>query len=406
MTGHRLVIVGASLAGVRAAEAARAEGFTGAITLIGAESAAPYDRPPLSKAFLESPTASAPPALRSEATLRDDLGVDLRLGRAATGLDTWDKRIRLGEEEVRYDTLIIATGARPRALPGVGGLDGAHVLRTLDDARAVRAALDRGARTVVIGAGFIGSEVASGARARGLTVTVVEAQPTPLVRAIGHELGQRLAELHRANGTDLRCGTGVRSIIGYNSVDEVHLEDGSILPADLVVVGIGADPAVDWLAGSGLTLDDGIVCDATLWTGVDGVYAAGDVVNWHNPRFDRRMRLEHWTSATEQAARAVRNALDPAAAQPYSTVPYFWSDWYGTRIQFVGHPDCDEVLIVDDDGDRLTALYRSGDELTGVLTLNRPGDIMKYRALITRHASWPDALDFAEIRRRATAAAS
>ena len=402
---RRLVVVGASLAGLRAVEAARKAGFDGEVVLIGAEPHLPYDRPPLSKAFLDGAVAgeglAPPPYFRTAETMRE-LGVDLRLGVPASGLDTDRRVVLIGDEEIAYDVLVIATGAHPRMLPGAEGLAGVHALRTLDDSLAVREGLEAGARTVVIGAGFIGSEVAASARKRGLEATIVEALPTPLVRATGHEMGAAIAALHERNGTTLRCGTGVRAIEGDGRVERVVLEDGTTIPADLVVVGIGVVPSVGWLAGSGLTLDNGIVCDENLWTGVPGVYAAGDVASWVNPLLGERQRMENWTAAAEQGAAAARNALDPEHARPYGTVPYFWSDWYDVRIQFVGSPDADEVLLVDGDpdgGSRWVALYRRGDRLIGALTVNGQGEIMKYRGQIMKRGSWTDALVFAENRR-------
>ncbi|WP_326830119.1 FAD-dependent oxidoreductase [Streptosporangium sp. NBC_01810] len=399
-SGRHLVVVGASLAGLRAVEAARRSGFDGRITLIGAEPHLPYDRPPLSKTFLDGEDL---PPFRGEEVLREELGVELALGAAATALDIGARTVRAGEREFGYDALVIATGAGARALPRTGGLRGVHTLRTRDDALAVRRALDAGARTVVVGAGFIGSEVASAARKRGLDVTIVEALPTPLVRAVGETMGGACAALHARGGTELRCGVGVSAVEGDGRVERVRLSDGTVLAADLVVAGIGAVPATGWLAGSGLTLDDGVVCDETLFTGAPGVYAAGDVARWHNPLFGRHMRLEHWTSAAEQGAVAARNALDPADAKPYSTVPYFWSDWYGARIQFVGVPVTDEVRVVDGDlaGERFVALYRAGDRLVGALTLNGQPQVMKYRGLIMRGASWAEGLEFADRRRAA-----
>jgi NADPH-dependent 2,4-dienoyl-CoA reductase/sulfur reductase-like enzyme len=406
MTGG-LVVVGASLAGLRAAEAARKSGYTGAITLIGDETHLPYDRPPLSKAYLDA--AEQPDVVfREECYLRDELGVDLRLGAPAHALDPARRTVHVTGQEIPYDGLVIATGATARTLPGADGIAGVHTLRTLDDAIAVRAALEAGARTVVVGSGFIGSEVASGARKRGLPVTIVEAALAPLARAIGAEMGEAVAGLHRRAGTDLRCGVAVERLEAERGrIRRVHLSDGSTLDADLVVAGIGADPATGWLRGSGLECDNGIRCDATLAAaGATGVYAAGDVARWYNPLFEQLMRIEHWTSAAEQGAVAARNAVDPAAAKPYSTVPYFWSDWYTHRIQFVGVPGADEVRIVSGraDEDRFVALYRRGDRLTGVLTLNGQAVVMKYRGLLARRASWTDALEFAE--RRALLAAA
>ncbi|MFJ8816301.1 NAD(P)/FAD-dependent oxidoreductase [Amycolatopsis thermoflava] len=391
MTGvRRLVVVGAGLAGVRAAEAARQAGFTGTITMIGAETHLPYDRPPLSKAFLDDAEPTVP-----ELVLGDELGVELVLGTPATGLDTAGRAVLTGDRRVPYDAVVLATGATAREVFDPAGLTGVHTLRTLDDAVAVRRALDAGARTVVAGAGFIGSEVASGARSRGLDVVVVEAQPVPLARAVGERMGAVCADLHRRHGTDLRCGVSVAAVEGDGRVERVVLSDGSVLPADLVVAGVGATPATDWLTGSGLQLDDGVVCDETLCAGPPGVYAAGDLARWRHPVFGRPLRVEHWTNAVEQARVAARNAIDPAAAKPCSTVPYFWSDWYGRRIQFAGIPAADEVRIVEGEpgGDApLVALYREGDRVAGALTVDGRARVMKYRALIQRGASWEQAL--------------
>src|SRR5882757_1977856 len=405
----RLVGVGASLAGLRAVEAARKTGFAGDITLIGGEPHLPYDRPPLSKEFLEAtePGVEARiPFFRND-DVYPDLDVELLLGEQATGLDVARKVVHVGHRRIGYDALIIATGSQLRTLPGTEHLDGVHGLRTLEDSLCIRAALDAGARTVVVGAGFIGSEVASGARKRGLDVTVVEALPTPLVRAAGAEMGAAIASLHERNGTTLLCGRGVAAVEGGGRVERVVLDDGTHVDADLLVVGIGGSPSVSWLEGSGLTLENGVVCDETLWTGAPGIYAAGDVANWLNPMFGARQRMENWTAAAEQGAAAARNALDPDNAKPYSTVPYFWSDWYGSRIQFVGVPESEEVVLVDGDADtddRWTALYRQRDRLVGALTVNGQTAIMKYRRMITQKCSWADALEFAQNRRTAALA--
>lgn len=402
----RLVIVGASLAGLRAAQAARRAGFTGPLTLVGGEPHLPYDRPPLSKEYLDA-TDDGPedPTYRTEEQLRDELGLDLRLGTWATGLDAERKVVELGERSLEYGALVIATGAVPRTLPGVAELAGVHTLRTVDDAVAIRSALDAGARTVVVGAGFIGSEVASSARRRGLPVTVLEALPVPLVRAVGEQMGRACAELHRAHGTDLRCGVKVTGLTGSadGRVTGVSLDDGSEVAADLVVVGTGVTPCTRWLAGSGVRLherDGGIVCDRTLATGLPGVYAAGDVVHFPHPLFDDElMRLEHWTNASEQGMLAARNALDPAEAKPSAAVPYFWSDWYGSRIQFVGIPAADEIRVVSEElgEEKFLALYRRGDRITGCISIDRPAQIMKYRRMIMKSAPWAEALAFAGV---------
>jgi NADPH-dependent 2,4-dienoyl-CoA reductase/sulfur reductase-like enzyme len=400
-----LVVVGASLAGLRAVEAARAGGHTGPITLVGGEQHLPYDRPPLSKAYLD---ADERPEVqfREEQHLVQELAVTLRLGSPATGLHLSNREVLIGDERLGYDALVIATGARARALPGTEHLAGVHVLRTLDDAVAVHRALEDGARTVVIGAGFIGSEVASAARKRGLSATVIEALPTPLVRSIGGEMGTALSQLHLDHGTDLRFGVAVEAVEGTDHVTGVRLADGTVIPADLVVVGIGADPNTEWLEGSGLELDNGIVADATLRTNVPDIYAAGDVVRWFNPLFERHMRIEHWTSAAEQGAQAARNALGLDVDKAYETVPYFWSDWYDSRIQFVGVPGADEVRVVSGSTEdkKFVALYRSGDRLTGALTLDRRADVMKYRVLMAKRASWDEALAFAADREAAALA--
>lgn len=395
-----LVVVGASLAGLRAVESARRTGYRGRIVLIGAEEHPPYDRPPLSKALLAPGAPARVEPLRTAAELRADLGVELLLGAPATGVDTAARVVRAGEREIGYDALVIATGAVPRRLPGSDGLAGVHALRTADDALAIRAALDRGARTVVVGAGFIGAEVASAARARGLAVTIVEAAELPLTRSVGPRAGSVCADLHRAAGTGLRLGSAVEGLESDGgAVTGVRLGTGEVLPADLVVAGIGVVPAADWLAGSGVPRherDGGVVCDATLATGVQGVYAAGDVAHVANPLFGGElMRLEHWTGAAEQGAAAARHALDPAAARPLSPVPYFWSDWYGHRIQFVGTPHGDDVRVVVPAEAGFTALYRRGGRITGALTVDRPREIMKYRRLIASAAPWEDALAFA-----------
>lgn len=396
-----VVIVGASLSGLRACEAARREGFAGRLTLVGAEDHLPYDRPPLSKDYLDETAVPEPPHFPAARTLAHALDVDVRLGRPATALDVDGHRLTVGEREISYDALLIATGAGARSLPGSEHLRGVHSLRTVDDALAIRTALDARARTVVVGAGFIGSEVASAARKRGLPVTIVEALPTPLVRAVGHHAGEALASLHHSNGTELRCGTGVQALLGSDRVEAVRLTDGTELEADLVVVGIGADPSTGWLEGSSLTLENGVVCDAQLQAGRD-VYAAGDVARWLSPDFGTFLRLEHWTNAAEQAAHAVHNMLDPLAATAYHHIPYFWSDWYGSRIQFVGLPLGEPVVVTGAwDANAFTALYREDDRLVGALTLNRRADIMKHRALIARHATWQDGLDLAASRNAA-----
>jgi NADPH-dependent 2,4-dienoyl-CoA reductase/sulfur reductase-like enzyme len=402
-----LVVVGASLAGLRAVEGARRSGYRGAITLIGNEERPPYDRPPLSKDFLTADETGEPPWLRAEHVLRDELEVVLRLGTTATALDTAGRAVVTDSGTYPYTALVLATGASPRNLPGADSLSGVHVLRTYDDARRIRDALREGCRVVVVGAGFIGSEIAASARSRGAQVTVVEALEAPLARPLGAHMGGALCAMHERHGTRLIVGVGVETLEGEERVSAVHLADGSTLDTDLVVVGVGVTPNVGWLADSGLALADGVACDETLWTGAEGVYAAGDIASWPNPTFGTRMRLEHWTIAAEQGAAAGRHAVDPSAATPFATVPYFWSDWYGHRIQFVGVADeADDVAVVfgDAESDSFVALYRRGDALIGALALEQRSQVMKYRAMLAARASWQDALAFAKERAaRATA---
>jgi NADPH-dependent 2,4-dienoyl-CoA reductase/sulfur reductase-like enzyme len=401
-----LVVVGGSLAGVRAVETARRSGFTGLITLIGAEEHLPYDRPPLSKEFLTAVEEPPIPTLRSESVLRDELQVLLRLGTRATALDTAERTVWMGDEALRYTGLVIATGASARTVAGAEGLAGVHVLRTLDDARSMRESLDSGARTVVVGAGFIGSEIASSARQRGHIVTVIEAMPTPLARPVGEQMGTVLAAMHERHGTALHCGVGVSGLEGTDRVTGVRLEDGRLIEADVVVLGVGVAPTIDWLESSGIELGNGVECDRTLQTSAPGVYAAGDLASWPNAQFDTRMRLEHWTTANEQGAAAAKHAIEPQSATAFTTVPYFWSDWYGKRIQFAGvaaAADETQVVTGDLESESFIVLYRRGDRLIGALGLEQRAQLIRYRGLIAQGTSWSDGLDYA--RERAAAAA-
>ncbi|MFC7582363.1 NAD(P)/FAD-dependent oxidoreductase [Nonomuraea antimicrobica] len=389
------VVVGAALAGLRAVEAARAAGYAGPITLIGAETHLPYDRPPLSKAFLTTPDAD-PVHYRDADALRA-LEVDLRLGSPAVRLDPVRRTVLAGGRETPYDRLLIATGAEPRRLAHLPRTAGVLTLRTVDDARALRTAIRPGLRLVIVGAGFIGSEIASSARALGAEAVIVDAAEIPLVRAVGEVVGQALAGLHGRHGTRLVRGTGVAALLGGDRVTGVRLGTGETLAADLVLVGVGAAPATGWLAGSGIALhpSDGVLCDEHLATSLPGVYAAGDVARWPNRLLGETMRLENWTNAADQAAVAAVNALFPERARPYETVPYFWSDWYGRRIQFVGSPAADDVAFVSGgpDEDRFVALYRRGDRLIGAATLDEPRKIMKYRRFIAGRGAWDRAAD-------------
>ena len=394
-----VVVVGASLAGVRAVETLRTEGFEGPVTLIGAEDHLPYDRPPLSKKVLSGEWEPDRIALRRDGGL-DALGVDARLGVRAVGLDLGHRQVRIGDGSVAaYDALVLATGSDVRRLPGQPELEGLHVLRTLDDSLALRAALTQGSpRVVVVGAGFIGSEVAATAHGLGCAVTVVEALPVPLVRALGAEMGEACATLHRDHGVDLRLGVGVEGFDGRDRVEAVRLTDGSMVPADVVIVGVGVAPATGWLEGSGLELRDGVVCNASLAAGPPGVYAAGDICRWPNLLFDEEMRVEHWTNAAEQGAHAARTIVGVAAGEPpvpYAPVPFFWSDQYGLKLQFLGRAGSeDEVRVVHGSPDEhgFVALYGRAGRLRGVFGMAKPKLVMAYQRLLAQRVTWDDAL--------------
>ncbi len=402
---RRVVVVGASLAGLRAAEELRHQGFTGTVTVVGDETHAPYDRPPLSKQVLAGEWTVERIALTVAAAGGiEALDLDWRLGTRATGLDLDGREVVLADgSRVAYDGLVIATGSRPRELPGTEGLAGVHTLRTLDDCLAVRADLAAGAeRVVVVGAGFIGSEVAATCRKLGGDVTILEALPVPLGRALGDEMGAVMGDLHRDHGVDLRLGTGVAGFDGTDRVERVRLADGSAVDADLVVVGIGVSPNTAWLEGSGVALDDGVVCDATTLV-APGVVAAGDVARWPSHRFGELMRVEHWDNAITMGEHAARRLLaepglaaqDPPEPAPYDPVPWFWSDQYDRKIQLAGRSSgADEVTVVDGSvaERRFVALYRRGERVVGVLAMNRPRPLMTYRRLIERGATWDEAM--------------
>ena len=389
-----VTIVGASLAGLNAAEALRREGFDGPVTLIGAESHLPYDRPPLSKQVLAGDWEPERAALTESEELEED-GVEARLGVRATALDLDARQLTLHTgETVEFDGLVIATGARCRTMPGTEGIGGVHVLRSLDDCLALRADFEAmPQRVVVVGAGFIGAEVAATARGRGLDVTMVEALPTPLSRVLGDEMGEVCAEVHRDHGVDLRTAVGVERISGDGRVERVTLSDGSTIDADVVVVGIGVIPNTEWLDGSGLEVDDGVVCDASCLA-ADRVTAAGDVARWPNELFGETMRVEHWDNAAQQGVHAARRLLD-AAVGPFTPVPWFWSDQYDRKIQLAGRVrGDDEVRVVTGSVEerRFAAIYGRAGRITGVLGFNRPRHVMRYRALIEQRASFDEAL--------------
>src|SRR5678815_3383659 len=392
---RRIAIVGASLAGLRAADRLRDRGFDGELTLIGDEPHRPYDRPPLSKQVLQGAWEPEQTFFRKKDGY-DALALDMRLGVRAVSVDLRARRVALADgTNVDYDRLIIATGARPRTIPDMAPRTGLLVLRGLDDAIALRRAMMEAPRVAIIGGGFIGLEVAASCRARGLPVTVIEALPVPLSPILGSTFGDMVAAMHRDHGVDLRTGVVVTDVLGESRVAGVALSDGSRIDADVVVVGIGVTPNTEWLQGSGLTLDNGIVCNG-CGEAAPGVYAAGDVARVANRWHGDSPRIEHWTNAVEQGVHAAENALaGPASSTSFSSVPYFWSDQYDRKIQFVGRArPHDEMVIVDGSlaERRLTALYRRGDRVVACITVNQPRALIKYRKLIAGGALWEAAL--------------
>lgn len=393
----RIVIVGASLAGLRAAEELRTQGHIGAVTIVGDEPHRPYDRPPLSKQVLAGAKPPESTALAVAGGSLDALDLDWRLGESATGLDLADRTVLLGGgERLPYDGLVVATGASPKRLPGTDHLDGVHTLRTLDDCEAIRAALVASPRRVaVVGAGFIGAEVAATCRGLGIEVSLIEALPVPLERGLGPAMGAVVADLHRDHGVDVRLGVGVVLIEGGDRVERVRLTDGSVLDVDLVVIGIGVGPNTGWLEGSGLTIDNGVVCDATCLA-APGVVAAGDVARWPNRRFEEDMRVEHWDNAIAMGTHAAHTLLGDAL--PYEPVPWFWSDQYDRKIQLAGRAGPDdtvEVVSGSVEDRKFVALYGRDDKVVGVLGMSQPARVMKLRSLVEDGASWDHALEVA-----------
>ncbi|MEU9012602.1 FAD-dependent oxidoreductase [Streptomyces sp. NPDC048479] len=376
-----VAVVGASLAGLSAARSLRKQGYDGRLVVIGDEPHRPYDRPPLSKEFLAGTIREADLALEADG---EDLQAEWLLGVRAAGFDLGDRAVRLADgRSVRADGVVIATGATARMLPGSDGLTGVHTLRTLDDARALRADLARGGRLVVIGGGFIGAEVASTAYGLGLDVTVVEAAPTPLAGPLGEVMGGVVSTLHADHGVRLLCGVGVKGLSGAARVEAVLLEDGRSIPADTVVVGVGARPCVEWLDGCGVALDDGVTCGADGRTSVAAVVAVGDCASWYDPVAGVHRRVEHWTGARERPDAAVAALLSGGAATPgVPKPPYFWSDQYGVRIQFAGHSAGADSVTVEEglpDDRSFLAVYRRSGHPVAVLGMNQPRLFTRWR---------------------------
>lgn len=383
---NHIVVVGSSLAGVRAVEAIRRGGFQAQVSLVGAEKYyPPIDRPPLSKKFLQSEGTG------ETVRVDPDLELDLILGREATRLAPADRRVTLDDgTRLDYDGLVIATGATVRRLPGIEGRPNVHVLRTMEDAIALRMALVPGARVAIIGAGVLGSEIAATSRSLGLEVTLIDAFSQPMLRILGPGVAPQLAELHREHGVRLLLRRQVLGLRGLDQVDGVLLDGEEVVEADVVVVAIGALPETRWLEDSGLELADGVVCDSECFAVNGGrrVVAAGDVARWHHRLLGSNLRVEHWTNAVSQAQAAGRNLVaeldGTGETAPYDVLPYFWTDQYDWKIQFIGTLGEEITFEEGAPGDReFVVSYRTDGQLVGALLANRPSRLAPWRRQIT-----------------------
>ncbi|MFD3587770.1 NAD(P)/FAD-dependent oxidoreductase [Streptomyces sp. NPDC058683] len=394
---HKVVVVGSSVAGIRTAQALTAEADADvAVTVIGEEAEWPYDRPPLSKQILAGAWDRERIALLGEADATA-AGIELRLGVAAAGLDTTARRVKLADGSVvGYDTLVIATGLSARPSPWRPE-SGVHLLRTLADSTNLKQHLLPGSSVVVIGGGFIGAEAAAAARTAGCEVTVVDPVAVPMARVAGPVLGGLLSQVHARHGVDARFGVGVRSVTGAAGDLTVALDDGTRLRAATVVVGIGATPNVGWLADSGLTIDDGVVCDEYLAAvGAPGVYAVGDVARWPHPVLGTLVRSEHWTNAIDQARCAALNITHPDARVPYQPSDYVWSDQYDWKLQLIGRPldGGQEALVGDLEAQRPRAALLHTDaagRLCAAAVVNWPKALLQCRRMIAEGASLDQA---------------
>lgn len=408
--GGRVVIVGASLAGLRAAEALREEGFAGHLTLIGDEPYAPYDRPPLSKSVLTGWLSAGHTTL----PLLRNVAAEWLLGVPAAGLDLQNRQVRLADgRQVDFDRLLIATGtrARPWPDPAQAALDGVFTLRTRDDAARLRARLAAGPkRVLVVGAGFTGSEVASVCRELSLPVTVAERSPTPLAGALGQAAGAVAAQLQRQQGVDLRCNVTVMALEGDadGRLRRARLSDGDALDVDVAVVALGAVRNTEWLRGAGLAADArGVVCDAACRAfdadGIvtDDIFVAGDVARWPHPLYDGELlAVEHWGNAVEQAATAAHNMVcAPSARRAHKSLPAFWSNQFGVNIKSVGLPTvADEVVVTQGTvaERRFVAAYGRKGRIVAAVAVNAPRWLPAYQALIEVGAPFPPALHAAD----------
>lgn len=396
-----IVIVGAGLGGARLVADLRNEGYEGELILVGREAHIPYDRPPLSKAVLTGEKDNVD--LQPESFYAENK-VDLRTGTLVTAIDPVAHTITVEPigggtaETITYGTLVLATGLNPRSLPFAEGKAGVHTLRTVDDAMALRSEIDGASTAVVIGAGFIGCEVAASLKTKGLDVTVVEPALAPLAIALGEQVGNMVGRIHADRGVTIRTGVGVTGITGEDRVTGVTLADGTELPADIVVLGIGSTPVVDYLEGSGIVLAErevggGVSCDEVGRTSAPDVYAIGDVANWRD-KHGVPSRVEHWNNVIEQAAKVAYAILeiDESSARPF--VPYFWSDQFDVKVQALGHPSAgDDVHVVSDDGTKFVVYYSRDGVFTAVVGAGKAGAVMKMRAKLLADTQISELID-------------
>ncbi len=390
---QRIVIVGAGLAGLRAAEELRQAGYDGQLVLVGGEPHLPYDRPPLSKEVMRGE--------RSETTLRpreffDEKNIELRLGAGAVSVDARLRILSLADgTELGYDELVVATGLVPRRIPGLPDLGGVHVLRSIDESLALRADLAEGKRALIVGAGFIGCELAASMRAGGLDVVLVEPQPTPLASVLGEKIGGLVARLHIGEGVDLRAGVGLTSLLGVGRVAGAVLGDGSEVKVDVVAIGVGSVPVTEWLEGSGVEVDNGVVCDGVGRTTAEHIWAIGDVAAWQL-EVGGRKRVEHWSNAGEQAKILAGALTRTGDENRMAQVPYFWSDQYDIKIQALGTVAAtDEVHVIKDDGRKFLAYYERDGMLVGVVGGGMAGGVMKMRGKIAAGTPIDEVLEAA-----------
>ncbi len=387
--GPGVVIVGGGLAAARTAEQLRRAEYSGAITIVSDEDHLPYDRPPLSKEVLRAETDDV---TLKPAEFYAENSITVLLGNGAKSVDTEARTLTLADgSELSYDELVIATGLVPKRIPSFPDLPGIHVLRNFDESLALRQDAKAAKRAVVVGAGFIGCEVAASLRKLGVEVTIVEPQPAPLASILGQQIGDLVTRLHRAEGVDVRCGVGVSEVSGDDRVRKVTLSDGTELDTDVVIVGIGSHPGTGWLEGSGLELDNGVVCDETGRASAPHVWAIGDVASWRD-HVGGQVRVEHWSNVADQARVLVPTILgqEPPAAV---SVPYFWSDQYDVKIQALGEPEAtDTVHIVEDDGRKFLAYYERDGVVVAVVGGGFPGKVMKTRAKIAAKTPISDLL--------------